>query len=328
MKFSIIIPIYNREKFIKETLESVINQTYSNIEIICIDDCSKDNGAELLKQYAEKDLRIKVITHKENKGPYLARKTGIRNASGDYILFLDCDDSFGLNAVETIYCSLSKNYAEILEFSYYSINSKTVSAPYPDLSIDNLFSTLVYAVNPRAGTIWNKAYKTELLKKYLDKTVDFYAIMGEDFYTSVIIAYYAKSYVSIKDVLVFYNDESGISNTKKDSAGIKRELESIKNILDGFKIFFEENAPEHINALKNIKRYYINYMYYNQILLNTKKEDRQTSLKLMQDYLGKQYSKKSSLSFQFEIVKYEINKRIRTVIPEFLKKRIKKILEK
>ena len=100
MKFSITIPIFNRETYIPETLESVLNQSYRNLEIICVDDCSSDNGLDVLRSYAEKDSRIKIIVHKENKGLYLARKTGVQNASGDYVLFLDCDDSLSLDALK------------------------------------------------------------------------------------------------------------------------------------------------------------------------------------------------------------------------------------
>jgi len=76
MKFTIVIPIFNRVQYIPETLDSVIRQTYTDLEIICVDDCSADNSAALLRNYAQKDTRIKILTHKENKGPHVARKTG------------------------------------------------------------------------------------------------------------------------------------------------------------------------------------------------------------------------------------------------------------
>ena len=90
MKFSVIVPIYNVEKYLGECIESLINQTFKNIEIILIDDGSPDNSPKICDEYAEKDNRIKVI-HKENGGVTSARKVGANAATGDYIVCVDAD---------------------------------------------------------------------------------------------------------------------------------------------------------------------------------------------------------------------------------------------
>ena len=99
LKVSIIIPVYNSEEYIKRCLESVINQTYKNLEILIINDGSKDKSDEIIKSY--KDDRIKYITQ-ENRGLSGARNTGIDNSTGDYIMFLDSDDSIDLDAVSLL----------------------------------------------------------------------------------------------------------------------------------------------------------------------------------------------------------------------------------
>ena len=91
-KVSVIIPVYNTEKYLRKCLNSVCNQTLSDIEIICIDDCSTDNSLNILKEYSSKDERIKLIEFKENKGAAVARNTGIDEAKGEYIGFIDSDD--------------------------------------------------------------------------------------------------------------------------------------------------------------------------------------------------------------------------------------------
>lgn len=91
-KVSAIIPVYNTEKYLEKCLDSVCNQTLSDIEIICIDDCSTDGSLEILKDYAQKDNRIKLIEFKENKGAAAARNEGIKAATGEYIGFIDSDD--------------------------------------------------------------------------------------------------------------------------------------------------------------------------------------------------------------------------------------------
>ena len=92
MKVSIIIPAYNCEAYISRTLDSVVNQSYSNWECLVIDDCSQDNGANIIQKYQQLDIRIKYLRTENNMGAFGARNVGIENAIGDYICFLDADD--------------------------------------------------------------------------------------------------------------------------------------------------------------------------------------------------------------------------------------------
>lgn len=89
---SVITPVYNAEEFLKETIDSVLNQTYENLEYILVDDCSSDNSSEIIKHYTETDSRVKYIKLKENSGAAVARNTGLENAAGRYIAFIDSDD--------------------------------------------------------------------------------------------------------------------------------------------------------------------------------------------------------------------------------------------
>jgi len=97
---SVVIPVYNAEKYIKHTLDSVINQTYKNLEIICVNDCSKDNSLAILNEYAEKDERIKVLSNEKNSGVATTRNNALKIASGDYIAFVDADDIWHLDKTE------------------------------------------------------------------------------------------------------------------------------------------------------------------------------------------------------------------------------------
>ena len=109
---SIIIPIYNVEKYMEKCLNSVVNQTYNNIEIILIDDGSKDKSREICDNYAKKDNRIKVV-HKENNGVSSARNTGIDMSKGKYITFIDSDDYIDTDYIETLYKLCTRNDADI-----------------------------------------------------------------------------------------------------------------------------------------------------------------------------------------------------------------------
>ena len=91
VKISVIVPVYNAEQYIRKCLDSIITQTYQNLEIICINDGSQDNTAEILNEYAKADSRI-VVIHRQNKGLVSARKEAIKIASGEYVCYVDADD--------------------------------------------------------------------------------------------------------------------------------------------------------------------------------------------------------------------------------------------
>jgi glycosyltransferase involved in cell wall biosynthesis len=115
---SIITPSYNSEKFIEATIWSVINQTYSNWELIIVDDCSTDLSCELIESFVQDDNRIKLITHKENLGAGRARNRAIKEAKGDYIAFLDADDLWEPQKLETQLVFMKANSATICFSSY------------------------------------------------------------------------------------------------------------------------------------------------------------------------------------------------------------------
>jgi glycosyltransferase involved in cell wall biosynthesis len=126
-KISLIIPVYNTENFLAECLESCINQTFKDIEIICVNDCSPDNSYKILEDYAKKDSRIRVITHDKNKGLGGARNTGIEAATGEYCWFIDSDDRISHETCEILYGIIVKTPADIIRFNYISFWYDSIS---------------------------------------------------------------------------------------------------------------------------------------------------------------------------------------------------------
>lgn len=116
-KISIIIPVYNVEQYLRECLDSCINQTLEDIEIVCVDDCSPDNSIKILKEYQQKDSRIKIIRHEKNKNLGAARNTGLRNATGEYIWFVDSDDYIDTKACQILYDAIKEFNVDLLCFS-------------------------------------------------------------------------------------------------------------------------------------------------------------------------------------------------------------------
>ncbi len=164
-KISIIIPVYNVEKYIRECLESVISQAYENLEIILIDDGSNDKSADICREYSEKDSRI-IFVHQDNKGVSAARNKGLELATGEYIGFVDSDDYIDREMYSTLVELLEQNGADIAACGYrrlltdnrlVGVSDGTVSV-YDGIEMFRSYVTEA-KINP---SVWSKLYKREL----------------------------------------------------------------------------------------------------------------------------------------------------------------------
>lgn len=168
---SVIVPVYNVEKYIEKCLDSLINQTLKEIEIICVDDCGTDNSVTIVKKYMQQDKRIKLIQHKKNSGSSAARNTGIKNTSTPYIMFCDSDDFYKPDMCEKMYHAINSSKADIAccgcqiiyqakhelkasDDEYYRIKFKGIA----DIDGKIIKNTDVSA--------WNKIYRRDLIEKY------------------------------------------------------------------------------------------------------------------------------------------------------------------
>ena len=172
-KLSIIIPVYNTELYIKRCLDSVVSQTYENIEIICVDDGSTDNSGKICAEYAEKDARIKYI-YKPNGGESSARNAGLRNASGHYIGFIDCDDWIAPDMYATLHHMAKKHNAHVNVVNFYKNTDAEQLIMQNRKPIKNgcmsARDMMIYALNRDDYTgycsyIWNKLFSADLIRK-------------------------------------------------------------------------------------------------------------------------------------------------------------------
>ena len=124
MKISVVIPVYNIEDYLSECLDSIVNQSLEDIEIICVNDGSTDGSLDILKEYESKDSRVKIISQ-ENKGIGNARNTALEYAKGEYVYFIDGDDTLELDALERLYdLNIEKN-ADFIIFKISNFNEET-----------------------------------------------------------------------------------------------------------------------------------------------------------------------------------------------------------
>lgn len=172
-KVSIIIPVYNVEKYLEKALDSACNQTLKDIEIICIDDYSTDNSATILKKYAEKDSRIKLIFLKESCGQGNARNIGLKNVSSEYIMFLDSDDWLEENACENAYYQIKNNNNDIVTFNYFIYFEKnnirkiknTISVYRNLLNNKEIKINQLKYFNIYGGCTWHHIFNTDFITR-------------------------------------------------------------------------------------------------------------------------------------------------------------------
>lgn len=177
IKISVIIPVYNVEQYLKECLDSVINQTLKDIEIICVDDCSTDNSYKILEEYAKKDDRIIVLQNEKNSGAGTSRNKGINTSKGEYIGFIDSDDYISKDYFESLYNTAKKFNSDItnniniyldtnskISYHYYNLNriSKLDIEYEAEAKIKNIN---ILSKNIITYHVWNKIFKKEFLNK-------------------------------------------------------------------------------------------------------------------------------------------------------------------
>ena len=223
---SIIIPMFNVDKYIQQCLESVLAQSYLNIEIVIVDDCSSDRSTLIAQQYAEIDHRIKIAHHTENKGSLLTRKHGLELAHGSFCMFLDADDCFANdNVILTIVKMMCRTSVDILQFAISTIdlngqiqdqNYSSRLKLYPGRIDENsaILSNCFECLNHH-WRLWGKIYKMRPCRLAFSQTEDIHLTMGDDTYLYFLICFYSHSYLGVNTAPVYlYRIGSGISTGK------------------------------------------------------------------------------------------------------------------
>ena len=163
-KFSVIVPIYNAEKYLRECLDSIVNQTYKNLEIILVNDGSKDDSLAICKEYASKDSRIILIDQK-NSGVSETRNNALKIASGDYIQFVDSDDLCELNMIEKIALEIEDN--DIIVFGYKNLYKDGLedNVCIEDINTIDVLQEKLFSCGSVLGFLWNKTFKASIIKE-------------------------------------------------------------------------------------------------------------------------------------------------------------------
>lgn len=282
-KISIIVPIYNTENYLSDCLDSLINQTYSNIEIICVDDCSSDNSINILRDYAKKDSRIIPIFLEKNSGTNYARKIAGMSATGDYVMFCDSDDKFLPIACETVIHEMENNPVDILHFRSDIIysrlfdeqkkkNIRTFIEPFLG-EINGDLQKECFINKKFEITLWNKAFDAKVCKKAFELACDEKFSVATDVYAFFLISYFCRTYRGIPIALNVYNYGSGVTGfqlmNEKQFIKTCEKIVSVKQLrpfLD--KVKAPEKCYEYEEIVRNQIINGVIYSWYNTVSIS------------------------------------------------------------
>lgn len=262
---SIIVPIYNVEKYLDECIESLVNQSYKNLEIILVDDGSPDHSPEICDIWALKDDRI-IVIHKENGGLSDARNYGLRKSTGNYITFVDSDDVVSIFFIEKLLKIMIKNKVDICECNYSTIkNDFNDITTTSDIRCYDTRDALEYLFNENIfkHVVWNKMYKREIIED-LEFEKD---KIHEDLFFTYLAFGKSKNIAKISDNLYFYRQRDNSIMSSKFSIKNLDAIEARMRQLNYIKI----NFPDLINLVTNC--FLISCLYFMQIALETKNID-------------------------------------------------------
>lgn len=287
-KVSIIVPVYKVEKYLRRSMDSLVNQTLDGVEIICINDGSPDNCLSILKEYQEKykDKNI-VIIDKKNEGVWKGRYDGIKKATGEYIAFVDSDDYITLDYAEKLFTAAKKNNSDIVISGYYRVDVETEHVYSTEMTGFSK-SKINMEENPEEiltinTALWNKLYKVEVLKnlKNLEKPPK---ILDDMMF--LMMAYLNTKTISfIDDPLYYYmvRSDSIMSQIKKE------QIESTENAMIEVKKIYQrdENGKNKMEVVDSMA-----FLHFGLSLMFRMSSDKQNFKKVLKEnreYLDREF---------------------------------------
>ena len=268
---SVIIPLYNGEKFLNKCINSVIKQSYQNWELIIVNDCSTDNSEMIINHFIRNDNRIKIINKIVNEKTFKARITGLKNINGKYFTFLDQDDWMHPNALEKLHENALNTNADVVVGSwrrvfdnYGFIKSKSYNLYYSDKidstfesnEINEKFKFSFYGHHGLPVLVWSKLYKSELKTPLISNTLPNIHIV-EDLYFNLIIFNNVNKISFIKDLIINWR-YGGISQKHKPDYLLNyNELYLLRlKLIENYEDKMEYFKPIY-NELSNVFYYYL-----------------------------------------------------------------------
>lgn len=304
MKVSVIIPVYNGADKLSRCLDSLRGQTLRDIEMIFVDDASSDGTPEMLAQAAREDARIRVITHTENLTASVSRNEGIRAAQGEYITFVDGDDTLLPEALEELVAEMERKPVDVLQFGTRVVNAAKVARSRIDSNQRMLepwgrqlkgrdvflgcFRDKKYSFN-----IWGKLYAASLCKRAVEHLTDRPMAKAQDVYLYWALAWFARSYRSVKKRYYQYYFGDGLSGRQSIGVGQFRRVCACSLVAEELRNFMAAQDPqgEYAEVLKERRNALLSYCV-NVFLEDVAQADRPECI----DILVRAWSEESVLA--------------------------------
>ncbi len=226
-QISVLVPVYNTSQYLRECLDSIIQQTFTDIEIICVNDCSTDNSQNILEEYAKKDSRIKVYINDVNVGSSITRNVLLSKATAPFIMWCDSDDYYMPNICSTMYFHINEQNVDMVDCGiYYEKHLGVLKCQnYGKLMLQSTNNGYYSTINSRS--MCNKIYKKELIDKFNISLPNLRT--SEDVAFNIMYMMVAKSLYYCGDVLYFYRYNSNSITSSYDGNKIN-QLKSLYQI--------------------------------------------------------------------------------------------------
>ncbi len=305
---SIIVPFFNVEKYIDKCLDSIASQTYRNIEIILVNDGTTENEEAIVEKYLRKDDRFRYIKKDTNEGLFKARVSGVKEASGDYIMFVDSDDYISVDYVRLLLQEAIKSDSDIVFSRTVTCTPKGSYSMYvaQDTELDKLpllGDDLKHAFYGQHGlayvwhTVWNKLYKRQLWDCCLPvyESLNEHIVMTEDIAFSTVLFYYTKKASRVMNAVYFYCQHAEASTNLKamSYSEFERKYGDVCKVFSFVEKFFADKDVWLRNDVDCFKRLYARI--WKRIAESLDAEDALKAVALCQDGMGGDTKEKSSL---------------------------------
>ena len=281
VKVSVIVPCYNSGKYIKNSVYCLLTQYYNNIEIICVNDGSTDNTAEVLEELAAANENIKVITLEENRGLFNARIVGADNASGEYIAFMDSDDQITKNWISSLVFKAKSSGADLVfgdmrklgsvpnntidrhRACYYNLDPlRSVTLDTDGRGVLDLFMKM-HGLCSHYHYVWNKLIRRDLWEACLTdlnmlNSVKTHLVMGEDIAFSATLFMFAKKVVNVHNAYYIYCIHNEQSVNTDSAEKYRKNIEDLVAVFDYLESLLEKHGyfEKYATEYKLLKQRY------------------------------------------------------------------------
>lgn len=280
-KISVIIPVYKVEKYLSKCVDSVLSQTYKNLEVFLVDDGSPDNCGKICDEYAKKDERVKVI-HKQNGGVSSARNAGLEVCTGDYITFVDSDDWIEPTYVEELYNAIKKYDCDVSVCGFNEVNEDgniKCTSNYKEINVDcckNNFYEAFFCKNNLRHYVWGILYKKNIFAKLRFPV----GINYEDTYIMTDVCENIVNGIAIVKKALYNYAKFRTGSITKD---ISRKRFDV--------LVAKRRSVENVNMSKSAHKFACVYLFYSYSdLFNVMKKNKQLKKELL-SYFKKDYEK-------------------------------------